>query len=111
MFSYDIGNAYLNSKFRGKLWTEAGTEFGNEKGMVMIISRALYVLEISGAAWRAKIAETLMSLRYKPYDTCSIPRRTFFLHALSFEYTSKLCVTFLNQFLVYFHIKKMHNTI
>ena len=36
--------------------------------------------------------------------TCSSPRRTFFLHALSFECTSKLCITFLNQFSVYFHI-------
>ena len=43
--------------------------------------------------------------------TCSSPRRTFFLHALSFECTSKLCITFLNQFLVYFHIEKMHYTI
>ena len=45
------------------------------------------------------------------YRTCSSPRRTFFLHALSFECTSKLCITFLNQFSAYFHIKKMHNTI
>ena len=36
--------------------------------------------------------------------TCSSPRRTFFLHALSFECTSKPCITFLNQFSVYFHI-------
>ena len=36
--------------------------------------------------------------------TCSSPRRTFFLHALSCECTSKLCITFLNQFSVYFHI-------
>ena len=43
--------------------------------------------------------------------TCSSPRRTFFLHALSFQCTSKLCGTFLNQFSDYFHIKKMHNTI
>ena len=45
------------------------------------------------------------------YLTCSSPRRTFFLHALSFECTSKLCITFLNQFSVYFRIFKMHNTI
>ena len=37
-------------------------------------------------------------------QTCSSPRWTFFLHALSFECTSKLCITFLNQFSVYFHI-------
>ena len=36
--------------------------------------------------------------------TCSSPRRTFFLHALSFECTSKTCITFLNQFSVYFLI-------
>ena len=36
--------------------------------------------------------------------TCSSPRRTFFIHALSFECTSKLCIIFLNQFSVYFHI-------
>ena len=36
--------------------------------------------------------------------TCSSPRRPLFLHALSFECTSKLCSTFLNQFSDYFHI-------
>ena len=46
----------------------------------------------------------------KLLKTCSSPRRPLFLHALSFECTSKLCGTFLNQFLYYFHIKKMHNT-
>ena len=43
--------------------------------------------------------------------TCSSQRRTFFLLMLSFQCTSKLCITFLNQFSVYFHILKMHNTI
>ena len=38
--------------------------------------------------------------------TCSNPRQTFFLHTLLFECTSKLCGTFLNQILYYFHIKK-----
>ena len=36
--------------------------------------------------------------------TCSRSRRTFFLHSLSFECTSKLCITYLNQFSVYFLI-------
>ena len=43
--------------------------------------------------------------------TCSRPRHPLFLHALSFECTSKLCVTLFNQFSAYFHILKMHNTI
>ena len=38
------------------------------------------------------------------FKTCSSPRRPLFLHALSFECTSKLCINFLNQFSVYFHI-------
>ena len=37
IFECDIGNAYLNPKHRKKLLTESGTEFGNEKVMVMII--------------------------------------------------------------------------
>ena len=37
-------------------------------------------------------------------QTCSSPRRPLFLHRLSFECTSKLYITFLNQFSVYFHI-------
>ena len=36
--------------------------------------------------------------------TSSIPRRLLFLHDLSFECTSKLCINFINQFSVYFHI-------
>ena len=44
-------------------------------------------------------------------QTCYRPRRTLFLYALSFECTSKLCVTFLNQFSVYFPISTMHYTI
>ena len=46
----DIGNAYLNADCREKLWTVAGSEFGSEKGTVMIIARALYGLKSSGAA-------------------------------------------------------------
>ena len=65
IFACDRGNAYLNVKCREKLWTEAGTEFGTEKGMVMIIARVIYVLKSSGSAWRAKLVETLISLGKK----------------------------------------------
>ena len=37
-------------------------------------------------------------------QTFPIPRRPLFLHVLSFECTKKLCINFLNQFSVYFHI-------
>ena len=64
----DIGNAYLNAPCREKLWTTAGPEFGSEAGSVMTISRALYGLKSSGAAWRAKFADTLRSMGYKPTE-------------------------------------------
>ena len=66
LFACDIGNAYLNANCREKLWTIAGPEFGSDKGSVMIISRALYGLKSSGAAWRAKLSETLKAMLYKP---------------------------------------------
>ena len=65
IFSCDMGNAYLNAKCREKLWTESGAEFGTEKVMVMIIEISLYGLKSSGDSWRAKLAETLISLGYK----------------------------------------------
>ena len=68
MFSCDIGNSYLNLKCREKLWTEAVTQFGTEKGMVIIISIVLYVRKSYGAAWRGKLSETLISLGYKSFE-------------------------------------------
>ena len=62
----DIGNAYLNADCREKLWTVAGKEFGSDKGSVMIIAKALYGLKSSGAAWRAKLAETMRTIGYVP---------------------------------------------
>ena len=47
------------------VWKEVGTELGTEKGMLFIITRALYGPNISGAAWRENLAETLNSLEYK----------------------------------------------
>ena len=44
-----------------------------------------------------------LSITLTTYLTCSSPIWTFFLHALSFECTSKLCNTFINQFSVHFH--------
>ena len=60
IFACDICNVCLNAKYREKICTESGTEFGTEKGMLMIIERVLCGLKSSGAAWREKIAETLM---------------------------------------------------
>ena len=71
IFACDIGNAYLNVKCREKIWTESGTQFVTEKGMVMIIARALYGIKISGDTWGAKLAESVMSLGYKSSEAYS----------------------------------------
>ena len=55
-----------------------------------------------------EVCNTFRLRRILVYQTCSSPRRSLFLPALSFQCTSKLCITFLSQFLVYFHILKMH---
>ena len=41
----DIGNAYLNAKCQEKIWTVTGTEFGSEKGELMLVVCALYDLK------------------------------------------------------------------
>jgi hypothetical protein len=62
----DIGNAYLNAPAREKVYTTAGPEFGPElEGKSVLIIRALYGLNSSGAAWRAHLASTLQQLGYK----------------------------------------------
>jgi len=43
----------------------ANIKTGKDCGKVLIITRALYGLKSSEAAWRAKLAETLMSLGFK----------------------------------------------
>ena len=65
----DIGNAYLNAPCQEKLWMTAGPEFGSGAGSVMTISRALYGLKTSGAAWMAKFADTLRSMGYKASES------------------------------------------
>ena len=60
----DIGNAYLNAKCQKKIWTVVGTDFGSEKGKVMLLVRALFGLNSSGAAWRQMLAQTLRDIGY-----------------------------------------------
>mmetsp|Transcript_6957 Transcript_6957/g.15347 ORF Transcript_6957/g.15347 Transcript_6957/m.15347 type:complete len:588 (-) Transcript_6957:1134-2897(-) len=49
----DIGNAYLNAECREKIWFVAGPECSEHRGKVCKLTRALYGLKSSGAAWRA----------------------------------------------------------
>ena len=62
----DIQNAYLTAKCREKVWTIAGKEFGSEAGTPMLITRALYGLKSSGAAFRAHLADHIWDIGYRP---------------------------------------------
>ena len=62
----DIQNAYLTAPCREKICIIAGPEFGSEKGNTMIVTRALYGLKSSGAAFRSFLAETLNDIGFKP---------------------------------------------
>ena len=65
IFACNIGNGYLNDKRREKIWTEAGTQFGTEKGIVIIIEIELYGLKSSGAARREKLEDLFKLIGYK----------------------------------------------
>ena len=62
----DIQNAYLTAPCREKFYCIAGTEFGSEQGKIMIVTRALYGLKSSGAAFRSFLAEHLYDIGFKP---------------------------------------------
>ena len=59
----DIQNAYLTAKYREKIWTIAGEEFGTDSGKIMLVVRAPYGLKSSGKAFRALLAEVLYDMR------------------------------------------------
>jgi hypothetical protein len=60
----DVNNAYLNAKSREKIWFEGGIKTGEDKGKVLIGTRALNGLKLSDAAWRADLAATLRDLNF-----------------------------------------------
>jgi len=65
VLSCDIQNAYLNARPREKVFFTAGEEFGESRGHVVIVVRALYGLKSSGAAFRAKLAQDLREMGFK----------------------------------------------
>jgi hypothetical protein len=59
----DVTNAHLNAECREKIWFEGGIETGADKGKVLIVTRALYGLKSSGAAWHTDLAATPRDLK------------------------------------------------
>jgi hypothetical protein len=63
----DVGNAYLQAPVREKVHTTAGPEFGpSNVGKTVVVVRAMYGLKSSGAAWHAKLSETLQDMDFVP---------------------------------------------
>lgn len=67
----DISNAYLNAPCREKVWFIGGSETGEDKGKVLVITRALYGLKSSGASWRSTLVDTLRNMGFE--DTRADP--------------------------------------
>ena len=49
-------NLYITEMCREKMWTVAGTEFGPDQGMVVLVVRALYGLKLFGEDLRDLLA-------------------------------------------------------
>jgi hypothetical protein len=67
LLAADLKGAYLNAPCRERVCYKAGQELGDDAGKWVIITRALYGLKSSGAAWRAMFADALSTqLGFKP---------------------------------------------
>ena len=62
----DVGNAYLESKTKEKLYLVAGDEFGERSGHTLLVFKALYGLRSSGLRWHERFADTLRDMGFKP---------------------------------------------
>ena len=61
----DVGNAYLESYTKEKVYIVAGPEFGEQEGCTLIINKALYGLRSSGLRWHERLADTLRDMEFR----------------------------------------------
>ena len=64
IWSTDIGNAYLETHTKEKVYIIAGPEFGYREGHVLIVSKALCGLHSSGLRWSERLADVLREMGY-----------------------------------------------
>ena len=62
VLAIDLENAYLNAPCAEKIWFEGGTECGEDKGKVCVLTRSLYGLKSSGFSWREALASRCTSV-------------------------------------------------
>jgi Reverse transcriptase (RNA-dependent DNA polymerase) len=63
-WSTDVGNAYLESFTKEKVYIIAGPEFGDRQGHTLVIVKALYSLKSSGLRWRERFADVLKEMGF-----------------------------------------------
>ena len=62
----DIGNAYLETKTKEKLYIVAGPEFEELEGHILVIYKALYGLKSSDLRWSQKIHDIMLYMGFSP---------------------------------------------
>ena len=65
ILSADVENAYLTAPCKERVWIRAGAEFGELQGKILIVKKALYRLNSSGASFRTFLAEQLDDIGFK----------------------------------------------
>ena len=67
MCAGDVGNVFLNTKAKEKVFIIAGPEFGPElEGQRLIVDKTLYGLKTSAARFHEHLSVKLRTLGYKP---------------------------------------------
>jgi Reverse transcriptase (RNA-dependent DNA polymerase) len=59
-----VGNAYLESFTKEKVYIIAGPKFGDRQGHTLVIVKALYDLKSSGLRWRERFANVLKEMGF-----------------------------------------------
>jgi Reverse transcriptase (RNA-dependent DNA polymerase) len=66
LWTTDIGNVYLDPYTSEKVYVDAGPKFGDREGHVLVISKALYSLQSTGARWHDRFADCIRELGFFP---------------------------------------------
>eukprot|EP00957_Ditylum_brightwellii_P099964 7617776-Ditylum_brightwellii.AAC.1 len=66
MMDGDIDNDFCNAPCSEKVWSMAGNEFGQRKGCVVMLNRALYGLKTASALFHKFFGDFLQELDFEP---------------------------------------------
>jgi hypothetical protein len=66
LWGADVGNAYLKSYTKEKIYVVAGPEFGELEGHLLIMDKAFYRTKTAGQCWHHRLEEMLRELGYVP---------------------------------------------